>query len=154
VLCTYACSRNTLLQLLLLLLLVHSAVYTLVLPKLALIANVAAGYAGPGANLVATGAGTIGSCSKSPAPTISATTTIVAPGDGLCNTNGNVAPGAYNLTQTAVATPADLTLKGWSCNDIRQGIVGTFAGFDNGSNPPRVTLGLGDEVTCVADYTP
>jgi hypothetical protein len=60
----------------------------------------------------------------------------------------------YSLTARAVEQPADVMLTGWDCYDIRLGSANTFfAGFDEGLDAVRVTLGLGDVVTCVADYT-
>jgi hypothetical protein len=130
-------------------------VYTLVLPKLALISKMTDNYTGPGVNLAATGSAGIGTCSKTPADRMNATITVLAPGPGLCDTSGDVSPGNYNLTASAVTTPADVFLTGWDCYDIRQGRNDTmFAGFEEGlDGSVRVALTLGDVVTCVADWT-
>jgi hypothetical protein len=122
-----------------------------VLPKLALIANMAAGYSGRGANLTA-GGQALGSCVISPAPMIGAAANVTAPGAGACGTS--VLPGTYSLFQTALTTPSDLPPVVWDCYDISSGNSRGFAGFDPDVTPETVTLGLGDVVTCVADYTP
>jgi hypothetical protein len=131
------------------------AVYSLVLPKLALIADFEASYSGNGVSLTADGQA-IGSCAKNPAPRIGAAgVSITSPGQGLCGSTGSVSPGSYRLSQQALTTPADVTLKSWACYDTSGGSSSTlFAGLNTAATPITLLLGLGDVVTCVADYKP
>ncbi|WIA11284.1 hypothetical protein OEZ85_011408 [Tetradesmus obliquus] len=117
------------------------------LPRLALISQFPAGYTGPGANLSAIS--TNDSCVKLNSPIVNGTTlTPQQPGNGQCNgPNGNVQPGNYSLTQTALAGTVFVR---WDVYDLTNNV--------NASNPNLAAVVLSGtiSVTLVAvyDYAP
>ncbi|WIA38755.1 hypothetical protein OEZ86_002048 [Tetradesmus obliquus] len=117
------------------------------LPKLALISQFPAGYNGPGANLTATiTPGGQTTCIKLLSPQLNKNgTTLTAPGEGLCNTNGTMPPGTYNLDQRP---PQGTEFDRWDCYDVS----GTTPGQPD-VDVDSVTLQEGDVITCVAVFT-
>ena len=110
-------------------------------PKLALLSEFPASYSGSTANLTATGP--TDTCTEAPSTRLAGAVTIVAPGAGVCFTDGTVDGGLYNLTAVA---PAGTVFVGWTCYDTTSGTAG--AGVPGGSTtlPPNTNT----TTTCVA----
>jgi hypothetical protein len=115
-----------------------------VLPKLALISAFPPGYTGDTANLRAVSLND--TCIQEPSPRLSSNVTVVNPGPGLCNVDGSVQPGKYNLTQ---APPPGTVFLRWECSDVTTGVAQNTA---NSTGPTVVTLAGAISVTCVAVY--
>jgi hypothetical protein len=115
-----------------------------VLPKLALISQFPANYTGDTANLRAVSLNDI--CIEEPSARLGGNVTVVSPGPGLCNGDGSVQPGAYNLTQTP---PSGTVFLRWECSDVTSG---TAQGTTNTTGATSLTLSGAISVTCVAVY--
>jgi hypothetical protein len=115
-----------------------------VLPKLALISQFPASYTGGTANLRA--ASPNDSCIEEPSARLGGNVSVVSPGPGLCNTDGSVQPGSYNLTQTP--PPGTVFLR-WECSDVTSG---TAQGTTNTTGTTNLNLSGAISVTCVAVY--
>lgn len=100
-----------------------------------------------GANLTATiTPGGQTTCIKLLSPQLNKNgTTLTAPGEGLCNTNGTMPPGTYNLDQRP---PQGTEFDRWDCYDVS----GTTPGQPD-VDVDSVTLQEGDVITCVAVFT-
>jgi hypothetical protein len=110
--------------------------------QLALLSAFPAGYSGASASVSA--ASTSSSCVKQPAPQLGANATLQQPGDGLCGSDGLVAPGTYTLTAEA---PPGTTFLRWELYNATDGRLLT-------SLPDAVaTLQLDSAVTVVAVFS-
>jgi hypothetical protein len=112
-------------------------------PKLALISEFPASYNGSSADLTATSSSNV-TCEKAPSPRLGRNgVSIQDPGPGLCNTDGSMPPGTYNLQETA---PSAVEFDGWDCYEV------------SGTSPitlpvtANVALTGNMTVTCVATY--
>ncbi|WIA18464.1 hypothetical protein OEZ85_009921 [Tetradesmus obliquus] len=117
-------------------------------PKLALISDFPASYTGPTANLSASSA--TATCVEAPSARFNTSNvTLVSPGEGLCNGNGNMPPGAYNnFTQIA---PPGTVFVGWQCYAIDT-VNGVTTLVSSGMNPV-IGLSNNDFITCKANYS-
>jgi hypothetical protein len=100
-------------------------------------------YLGPNPNVSAISSAE--TCNEAPSTRINLTITPSTPGPGLCNTDGTVAPGTYNLT-VLPGFPSTLTFVRWDCYNTSTGTAGSA------TITTSWTLAFNQAATCVAIF--